>query len=229
MLENSQEVWFFKGIIRMDLKKITSILIVSLAASFFIRVTGTLFPSIFQNVYAVKLTTVINTFFILVHLIFFICFLRFYAANRAQALKTASIIAIIGSFSVVFIYVKNFCLVFDLYLFPPILMSHYFDAFIPFASSLFHLLFFVIFKKVQTQEEIEILNGPILSAIIGNAIFIVLHLIVLINFLKFHRFNWLEHIPRIVAVGTLPFIALAAILILHFYYKFNQFVSYLKL
>jgi uncharacterized membrane protein (DUF485 family) len=34
--------------------------------------------------------------------------------------------------------------------------------------------------------------------------------------------------PRIVAVGTLPFIVLAAVLMLYFYFKFYQIVSYQK-
>jgi hypothetical protein len=203
-------------------------LIISLVASFFIRIAGTLFPFIFQNVYVIKLAIVINTFFILVHLLFFICFLRSYAASREQSLKIASFLAIIGSFAVAFIYIKNFCLVFKLDIFPLFLMNQPFDAFIPLASSLFHLIFFSTFKKVQTQEEHKILNRPIVSAIIGIGIFIALYSIVLINYLKSHKFDWLEHMPRIVAIGTLPFIALAAVLILYFYFKFYQFVSYQK-
>lgn len=212
----------------MNLKKITYILIISLVASLFIRITGTLFPFIFQNVYVVKLTIVINTFFILMHLLFFICFLRSYAINREQSLKIVSFLAIIGSFAVAFIYIKYFCLVFKLDIFPLFLIDHAFDAFIPLASSLSHLIFFSTFKKVQTQEEYKILNRSILSAIIGIGIFIALHSIVLINYLKSHKFDWLEHMPRIVAVGTLPFIALAGVLMLYFYFKFYQIVSYQK-
>lgn len=52
----------------------------------------------------------------------------------------------------------------------------------------------------------------------------LLHLIDLINFLQSQRFNWLEHMPRKIALGTSPFVALAAILILHFYIRFYQFL-----
>jgi hypothetical protein len=176
----------------------------------------------------VKLTIVINTFFIIAHSLFFICFLNSYAANREQSLKIASFLAIIGSLAVAFIYIKNFCLVFKIDIFPLFLMIHTFDVYNPLASSLFHLFFFSIFKKVQTQEEYKILNRPIMSAIIGIGIFIALHLIVLINYLKSHKFDWLEHMPRIFAVGTLPLIALSALLMLYFYFKFYQFLSYQK-
>ncbi len=214
------------GIIRLDIKKITYILIVSFIASLFVRITGTLFPVIFQNGYVVKLAFVINTSFIIAQLLFFIYFLRSYAKNRKQSLKIVSFLSIIGSIAVAFIYVKNFCLVFKFDIFPLFLMNYTLDAIIPLAGSLIHLLFFCTFKKVQTQEEYKILDRPIVSAIIGIGIFTVLHMIVLVIFLKFHKFAWLEHMHRIVAVGTLPFIALAAILILYFYYNFYQFVSF---
>ena len=198
---------------------------VSFVASFCIRITGTLFPSIFQNVWIVKFTIVTNTFFILVHLFFFICFLKSYALNRGDSLATGSFLAIIGSCLVAFIYLKNFCLVFDLDVIPLSLRNYYFDAIIPLAASLLHLLFFSLFKKVQSQQEYTALNRPLSSAIIGAAIFIVLHSIVLINFLMFGRFNWLEHMPRHVAVGTVPLIAIAAIFILYFYLKFYQYLK----
>ena len=210
---------------RLDLKRITYILIVSFVASFLIRITGTLSPSIFQNVWVVKLTIVTNTFFILVHVIFFISFLGSYAPGREKLLKTGSILAIIGSCLVAFIYLKNFCLVFDLDVIPLSLRNYYCDAIFPLASSILHLIFFSIFKKVQSQEEYGILNRPLSSAIIGVGIFTALHLVVLVNFLMHRKFNWLEHMPRPVAIGTVPLIVVAAIFILYFYLKFYQYLN----
>ena len=210
----------------MNLRKITYILIVSLIASFLLRTTGTLFPHIFQYSSVVKVTIVINIIFILAHAFFYVYFLKEYAANRQQILKTGSILAIIGSFSVALIYIKNFCLVFGLDVLPLIFMDAYFDVIIPLVSSLFHLLFFSIFKKVQSQDEYRILSRPVSSAIIGVVIFIVLHLIVLVNFLKLHKFNWLEHMPRNIAIGTIPLFVFAAIFILYFYIKFYQFLFF---
>lgn len=209
----------------MDLRRITYVLMISLGLSFFVRTTGTLFPNIFLSEAIVKFTIVVNTFFILVHVLFYVFFLKEYSANRSLVLKAGSVFAIVGSLLVAFIYIKNFCLVFDLDVIPSSLRNHYFDAIIPLVSSIFHLLFFSIFKKVQSQEEVEALNRPISSALTGIGIFIVLHLIVLINFLKLEKFNWLEHIHRTVAVGTIPFIMLAGIFLLYFYLRFYQFLS----
>jgi hypothetical protein len=126
---------------------------------------------------------------------------------------------------VAFIYLKNFCLVFDLDVIPLSLQNHYYDAIIPLASSLLHLLFFIIFKKVQSQEEYSALNRPLSSAIIGVGIFTALHLVVLVNFLMHRKFSWLEHMSRPVAVGTVPIIVVAAIFILYFYLKFYQYLT----
>ena len=131
----------------------------------------------------------------------------------------------VGSFLVALLYLKNFCLVFDLNVVPLALQNPFFDATIPLASSFCHLLFFSLFKKVQSPAEHPWLNRPIAMAIIGVGIFIPLHLVVLINFLKYQKFSWIEHMPRFVAVSTLPFIVLAAILILNFYLKFYSYLS----
>jgi len=188
----------------MDLKKITLLLIVSFIASFFMRTIGTLFPIIFQNVYGVKVAIVVNTFFIVVQFLFYVYFLREYAAKRQQTLITGSVLAIIGSFLVAFIYIKHFCIVFEVDIIPLSLMNHYFDAILLLASSVLYVLFFGMFKKVKAHDEYRMLDRPLSSAIIGVAIFSVLHLIVLINFLKFHTFTWLNHMSRTIAVGTLP-------------------------
>ena len=207
----------------MDFKKVTFLLIVSFTASLLIRTTGTLFPQVFQNVYAVKLTVITNVFFIGVQGLFYICFLREYTANRKRSLKTACWLSIIGTFLVAVIYLKNACLVFGLNIFPLFLMNRYFETLIPLLSAFFFLLFFVTFKKVQSQWEYKTLNRPISSAIIGSVIFVIHHLVVLTNLFISHTFNRLEHMHRDVAVGTIPLIVLAAVLILHFYFRFFQY------
>jgi hypothetical protein len=180
---------------------------------------------VFQNVWIVKLAIATNTIFIFVHLLFYTFFLKSYALDREKSLKAGSFLAIIGSLLVAFIYLKNFGLVFELDLIPLSLKNHYFDAIIPLAGSLIQLLFFSIFKKVQSPEEYSALNRPLSSAIIGAGIFAALHVVVLMNFLMSGKFNWMEHLPRPVAVGTLPLIMAAAIFIFYFYLKFYQYLT----
>lgn len=209
----------------MDLRKIILLLIASFIASFLIRTVGTLFPVIFQNIYVVKSSVIVHTLFMLVQLLFYVYFYKEYAANRQSTLKTGNILAIIGSILVAFLYIKNVCLVFELDIIPLFLMNHYVDMGLPLAGSLLYLLFFGMFKRVQSQREHEVLDRPLSLAMIGTAIFMALHLVVLIRFLTLHYFNWLEHMPRTIAVGTIPFIVFAAISILYFYVIFYKFQS----
>ena len=75
------------------------------------------------------------------------------------------------------------------------------------------------------MDEKPSLNMPILSIIVGNSIFICLHMIVLFNFFAVQRFEWLEHMSRAVAVNTVPLIVLAVCFMLYFYYQFYCFLD----
>jgi len=208
------------------LRKMTLIVIIAIIASFSIRTFGTVFPQIFKNIFIVKATILINVLFILSHLLFWLVFYREYISTTKVTLKKTCVLAIIGSFAVSFIYMKKLPFVFDTILhFPLFIMNPFFDAVVPLMSSAFHLIFFVTFKKSLELDENTRLSKPILSIIIGISIYTFLHLLVLFNFLATGRFEWLEHMPRIVAVSTVPLIIVAVFLILSFYYRFYKFLD----
>jgi len=208
------------------LRKMTLIVIISIIASFSMRTIGTIFPQIFRNTLMVKATISINAVFIVLHLLFWLVFYWEYISTHKVELKKACALAIIGSFAVSVLYMKKLPFVFNMNAhFPIFLMHSYFDAVVPLISSAFHLYFFVTFKKVLSIEEKARLNKPILSMIIGNSIYICLHLIVLANFLITHRLEWLEHMPRVIAVGTVPVIISAVCFMLYFYYQFYCFLD----
>lgn len=210
----------------MYLRKITLIVIIGIIASFSIRTFGTVFPQIFKNVLIVKATILINALFILSYLFFWLVFYREYISVNKTTLKKTCIFAIAGSFAVAVIYMKKLPFVFGMNIhFPLFLMNPYFDALVPLMSSVFHLIFFVSFRKSLEIGEKPRLSKPILSIITGISIYFFLHLIVLINFIATHRFEWLEHMQRTVAVGTVPLIIIAVFLILTFYYKFYYFLD----
>lgn len=210
----------------MTLKKITRILIIAFIFSFSIRIVGTVFPHIFQNIHLVKGAILVNTFFILSHLLFWLIFYKEYVSAKDAVLKKTCLLPVMGSLAVSFLYLKKLPFVFDMdVIFPLFLMSPYVDAFVPAVSSIFSLIFFVVFKNSLEPEEKEMLGKPILSMIGGISIFLVLHLIVLVNLIATDTFEWLEHMPRVVAVGTVPLIVIAVILMLHFYYRFYCFLD----
>ncbi len=210
----------------MFLRKVILILIITIVVSFSIRTFGTLFPQIFSNIFIVRATILINSIFILSHLIFWLLFYREYIFEKKSSLKTICIFAIFGSFAVSAIYLKKLPFVFGLnthiQLFLP---NPYFDAMVPLISSAIHLVFFVSFKKSLTIDEVPSLSRPILSIIIGNSIFICLNLIVLLNFISRKKFEWLEHMPKVIAVGTVPLIILAVSFMLFFYYQFYCYLN----
>ena len=201
-------------------------MIITIIASFSIRTFGTLSPQIFKNILIVQATILINSIFILSQLIFWILFYREYISEKKPTLKKICIFPIFGSFAVSAIYLKKLPFVFGLNTHIPLfLMSPYFDALAPLISSAIHFAFFVSFKKSLKIDESPNLSRPILSIIVGNGIFVCLHLIVLLNFISRDRFEWLDHMPRIIVVSTVPLIILAVCFMLYFYY---QFYCYLK-
>jgi hypothetical protein len=208
------------------LRKVTLILMISMVASFSIRTLGTISPQLFTISRIIKTTGLMNAFFVLSHLLFWLVFYKHYISIEKATLKKKCLFAIIGSFSVAAIYLKNLLPVFGINIhFPQVLMNPYVDALVPIMGSAFHLIFFAAYRTSLAPDEKGALNKPVLSIIIGITIFIGLHLIVLLNFLTTGRFQWLEHMPRVVAVGTVPLMLGAAFSILFFYYRFYCFLD----
>ncbi len=210
----------------MYLKKMTLILIIGIICSFSVRAFGTVFPQMFENVYMVKGTILVHFFFIMSHLFFWVFFYKEYASTKTTVLKKACLLVIIGSTAVAVLYIKYIPFVFDMkVLFPLFLMSPYVDTLVPFVSTIFQLIFFVAFKNVTESKEREVLHKPIVAIIVGISIFLSFHLIVMLNFLSANQFEWLEHMPRMVAAGTVPLLIAAVFLILYFYYRFYCFLD----
>lgn len=58
----------------------------------------------------------------------------------------------------------------------------------------------------------------------ANLVFLALHVTVVVHLMVTGRFAWLEHLPRALAVGTVPLTVLAAVLLLVFYVGFYHFL-----
>jgi hypothetical protein len=174
----------------------------------------------------VKLTILVNVLFILSHFLFWLIFYKEYASTKKPIFKMTCSLAVIGSFAVSFLYLKELPFVFNTSVnFPLFLLNPYIDALLPLISSVFQLIFFVAFRNSMDLEEERMLSRPILSIIVGISFFLFFHLIVLVNFIATNKFKWLEHLPRFVAVGTVPLIIIAVFLILIFYYRFYYFLD----
>lgn len=210
----------------MYLKKTTLLLIVSIIFSFSIRISGTVFPVIFNHIFAVNAAILIHSLFILVHLAFWLVFYREYICDIKHALKPVCRLAIAGSLAVSVLYVKKLGAVFGMTApFPFFFMSPYLDAIVPLISSIVHLIFFLAFKRGLDPDERTWLGKPVSSFIISILIFIFLQLMVMINLIATKKFEWLAHMPRNIAMGTVPLMTMAVFLMLFFYYRFYKFLN----
>jgi hypothetical protein len=197
-----------------------------MGASFSIRVAGTLFPLIFKPVFMVKTTILFNAVFILIHVIFWLFFYREYVLKNKIALKEICMAAVIGSFAVSVIYMRKLPFVFRVnVIFPIFMINPIYDAVVPLICSVIHLVFYISFKQALSDNEKTVLGRPLIYMIIGISVFVFFHVIVLFNFIAFKRFEWLEHMSRRVAVGTVPLILAAVLLMLYFYYEFYKFLN----
>ncbi len=181
---------------------------------------------IFRNIFIVKATILLNALFILIHIIFWLVFYREYISKTKEALKEICITAVVGSVAVSVIYMKKLLFVYGMNVrFPIFMINPYYDAVVPMISSVIHLFFFIAFKKVLADNEKIRLDGPVSSMIIGICIFIFFHAIVLFNFIDTKQFEWFEHMSRGIALGTVPLVITAVLLMLFFYYRFYQFID----
>jgi len=210
----------------VSLKKITLLLIVSMGISFSFRIAGTLFPLIFKSLLMVKVTILFNAAFISVHVIFWLVFYREYILKTKCALNEIGMAAVIGSFAVSVIYLRQLPFVFGIIVqFPGFMIHPLYDAMVPLAGSVVHLAFFAAFKKALSDDEKMWLSRAVSAMIMGIGFFVFFHVTVLVNFIAFKQFEWLEHMPRGIALGTVPLVASAVLLMLYFYYRFYRFLD----
>ena len=74
--------------------------------------------------------------------------------------------------------------------------------------------------KIITRLLLISLAASFSARIIGT-----LDVIVIANYFLTGTFNWLEHMPRAWSLGTVPLIALAAVLLFYFYLCFYRFLD----
>ena len=236
----------------MYLKKATLLAIIGISYTFILRTIGIFFPNIFRDPLIIQISVIISLLASLSIVFFFIAFYKYYIQEKQIRLKKVCILAIIGSFGMVLLQVKNILLVFNklsthLYNFSPYLVklvnSHSIDPIMPWISSIFTLIFFIIFyketlkdKKIRDQDNNissirdNGLNKAILFAIIGSSIGTLLRTFVLINYLYLRESRWFSDLSKETQVILIPIFAFSFITVLYFFLSFyslktNEFVE----
>ena len=206
----------------MSLRRATMLTVIGIVCSFLIRTVGTLFPGIFMNSRIVIASGGIHLLAGVALTLFFFFLHGNCPRPEQRALRGACILAGVGSLASVFLHLKHLTLVVDVHAVPLFLMYPQVDAVLPLVSAATLVFFFVLFLKEMGQEVRGRLGRATGSAIVGSSIFVVLHTIVLIHFLSSGEFQWLAHLSRKVAIGTLPILAIAVTALLHFFVSFYR-------
>jgi hypothetical protein len=163
--------------------------------------------------------------------LFFAYFLKEYVHKEQTKLQRASVLAIVGASAVLLLHIKGLFLVFDrslihLYGISPYLLRlmqpHSLEPIVVWGSSIFVLVFFVVFHKAVLRQERSKLKKATLIAAIGSAIAVLLRTFVLLNSLSRQHMRWFTDLPKTMMLVFFPLITvsfLANLYFLLFFYK----------
>jgi hypothetical protein len=113
--------------------------------------------------------------------------------------------------------IKHLLPLVHVYIFHPLMTSHHLDAIIPWVSTLFFLLFFMIFYTHTRHRDQMKLNKAVRFAIIGYAIRIVLRTVVVLNYFSSREFLWFAELSRKMPIIVIPALTLSFMTVLYFF------------
>ena len=200
-----------------DLKSATLSVIIGISYIFVSRTIGTFLPDIFKNLLIAQISVIISFLASLTPVFFFISFYEGYVRKEQIQLKKASVLAVIGSSAMSLLHIKGLLLVFDIYVFPYLVRSHFIEPIVPLVSSIFILLFFIIFHKEERK-----LKKATLSAIIGSSIAVLLRTFILFNYLYSGKIRWFSDLPRKITIILIPLFIFSFITVLYFFLSFYK-------
>lgn len=112
--------------------------------------------------------------------------------------------------------------VFDVTILSFLPRSRYYGLLIQWFSSIFVLLFFVVFYRETLKAELSMLRKAAISAITGSAIGVLIQTAVLLNYYSSQSTNRLFVIPRDAMILLLPIAAIAFAPVLYFFIAFYR-------
>lgn len=128
------------------------------------------FSDIFKILIVAQATQIMSFLSSLTVVFFFISFYKDYVERERIKLRNVSILAIIGTSAMSLLHIKGLFIVFNVYNLSYLVKPRYIEAIIPWLSSIFILIFFIIFHKEIIQKGGKKLKRATFSAIIGSSI-----------------------------------------------------------
>lgn len=216
----------------MNLKKATFLAVIAICYIFALRAIGTFFPSIFKNLPMVQVTTTMSFLASIILVLFYTSFYRRYVQKEQLQLKEASTLAIVGSSAVLLLQVKGLFLVFNeilvsIYRISPHLVGlirsrHAIVSIVPWVSSVFILLFFVVFHREALRKEQKKLTKALLWAVVGSSIGTLLRTIVIFNYIFFREVRWFSDVAGKIQIIFFPIITFGFVAVLYFFLSFYK-------
>lgn len=204
------------------IKCATVLAIIGITYGFALRTVGSFFPIIFKNLLLVRVTSIL--FFIsgLTIVFFFISFYYGYIQKEQTKLKIATVLAIIGNFLVSLLFVKGILLAFAINQFPYLRRPYFIEPVVPWVSSIFILIFFIVFhQEVLLKESIK-LRKAVFFAIIGSLIVVLLRSFMLYTYINTGVVRWFSDFSRVIMIAFLPVVTFSFITILYFFLVFYK-------
>jgi len=206
--------------IKMNLKKATLLAIIGISYTFILRTIGTFLPDIFKNLQVAQISVIMSFLASLTIVVFFTSFYESYVQKEQTKLKKASMLAIIGSCALLLLSIKGFLVVFNIHIFSYLVKSNYIEPIIPWVSSIFILLFFIIFyKEILYKEDMKLKNAAIL-AIIGSSIIALERTFIVFNYFYSREVMWFSDLSRGIQIIFIPIFTISFITVLYFFLSF---------
>jgi hypothetical protein len=211
----------------MNLKKVTLLAAISISYTFLLRNLGTFLPVIFSSLPVARAVSLLSFLAGLAIVLFFVLFSKRYVRKEQPRLQKASILAIIGSGAMLYLNVKSLALIFKTQVSPYLVMyflrSHFIDPLILWVSSMFILIFSIVFHQETRHEEETRLRKATLFAVIGSSIGSLERTFVLVNYLFYSRpIGWFTHLSTKTAIILTPIYLFSFLAILYFFLSFYQ-------
>jgi len=209
---------------RSNLKLATLLVIIGISYNFVLRITGSFFPDIFKILIVAQVTNTMSLIANLTIVFFFVSFYNDYVHKEQMRLKKATGLAIAGSLLMLLVNIKGLLLVFNIssYLSSYQVRSHYIETIIPWVSSIFILIFFIIFYKETVLDKLIKLKKAILLAIIGSSIGMLYRAFILINYLYSYKIIYSIELSITIVIILLPIFIFSFITSLYFFFCFYK-------
>ncbi len=202
----------------MQLRTAALLVMIGILLTSLIRLMGTFLPDVLAAPGPVLLTIILQLLSDMAMITFFIVFRTSAYTNSNSGLSTAATIGATGAAVGMLVPLKGLLFHTKVLVFLPLLLTRSLQLLAPLITIISILYFLVVLLPEATVRGNRRLVAGIQIGLGGAALFLLMHLLVVLNFVIHYQFNWLSQISHWVALATLPFIVTATLALLYFFF-----------